>query len=60
VEVTAFLVRFIAQSWLGEKLSSMGVVASWVETALKLPEESLEAQIVCFRTSCLTQGSWVN
>ncbi len=41
VEVTGFMVRFISQSWLGEKLSSMGVVASWVETALKLPEDSL-------------------
>lgn len=60
VEVSGFLVRFLAESWLGEKLSSMGVVASWVETALKLPEESLEAQIVCFRTSCLMQGSWAS
>jgi hypothetical protein len=54
------MVRFIAQSWLGEKLSSMGVVASWVETALKLPEDSLEAQIICFRNYSLMQGLWAS
>lgn len=49
IEVTAYLLRFMAQSFLGEKLSNLGVVASWVEAAARLPQDNLEAQVVCFR-----------
>lgn len=27
----------------------LGVVSSWLEVAMKLPESSIEAQIECFR-----------
>lgn len=49
VEITALIIRFLSQSPFCEKLVQLGVVSSWLEIAMKLPE-SIEAQIECFRT----------
>jgi hypothetical protein len=50
VEITALIIRFLSQSAFCEKLVELGVVSSWLEIAMKLPESSIEAQIECFST----------
>lgn len=48
VEITTYILKYISLSFLGDKLSAIGVVASWLETATALPEDNLDAQIICF------------
>lgn len=49
VEITTLIIRYISQSSSCDKLVDLGVVSSWLEVAMKLPESSIEAQIECFR-----------
>ena len=49
VEITTLLLKFIAQSFLGEKLEEMGTVGSWLETAVGLNRKNVESQIICFK-----------
>jgi len=55
VEITALIIRYISQSSFCEKLVELGVVSSWLEIAMKLPEGSIEAQIECFSKSISIQ-----
>lgn len=41
IEIATFLIKYISYSAVGEKLSSLGIISSWLEMATKLPEDSL-------------------
>ena len=49
IEITTLLLKFIAQSFLGEKLEDNGTVASWLEVAVGLNRKNIDSQIICFR-----------
>ena len=41
--------KFIAQSFLGEKLEDNGTVANWLDLAVGLNRKNIDSQIICFR-----------
>jgi hypothetical protein len=48
VEVTTILIELLAESELNEHLSSIGVISDWLQVAVGLSEDDLQAQIIAF------------
>jgi hypothetical protein len=48
VEVTTILIELLAESELNEQLSSIGVISDWLQVAVGLSEDDLQAQIIAF------------
>lgn len=49
IEITTYLVKYIANSTICEELNNTGVISNWLDYATRLPTDNMDAQIICFR-----------